>query len=658
MAGNTTNVEEASHPSPPISTREIDQVQDAMKQLRICPRKVLESLSDIRIEKSRIQPLADREPKAGGKADVQEAILLPEQPIYSSEPSVAEYVAVKKVRFDEETDDDRVLASFAHEVNLLNDLFHENVVEIIGFVEDTKEGIAWMLFAWEQNGNLREFVRSVDWELPERASLLNILVNSGNRAVITDFGSARAICNAAREARGDRPMRMEQQLPPEDSMASFKAEVAPTGESITMTGPAWTIRWAAPELLEGRLPDLASDIWAFGWIYWEIITGNFPFSNENNITIALRIVRGDIPDVRDNSQLQQMKALCSLMMECWRLDASKRPSVIQCRTMLSSLVSSVPSSRHVNNLPSSRSCGLCYALGWMQYKNGHMHEARRNLEQSSVIAKSVGDEETNASSLLALGELYHFTDEYSRAESLYIEARNSFSRVSDWSGIGQSVMGLGEVYKTQREYSKAEDAYTEARSIYSKMVDRLGVAHFVKRLGDVYYLRSEYSKAEDAFTEPRDVYFEIGGEGGFTDSLRRLGGVYLMRGEYSEAEEAYTQARDICAHSGDQLSLAESMEGLGDVYRMQREYSKAESAYTEAREVCSRIGYQNGVAASIQGLGDVYQTRSEYSKAEDAYTEARDIFSRTGGQRGVAESVQRLGEVYCMQSKYFKAEDA
>ncbi|KIO18626.1 hypothetical protein M407DRAFT_31736 [Tulasnella calospora MUT 4182] len=53
----------------------------------------------------------------------------------------------------------------------------------------------------------------------------------------------------------------------------LKAEITESGEFITMTGPAWTVRWAAPELLDGALPGLGSDVWAFGWISWEVVTG-------------------------------------------------------------------------------------------------------------------------------------------------------------------------------------------------------------------------------------------------------------------------------------------------------------------------------------------------------------------------------------------------
>ncbi|KIO16948.1 hypothetical protein M407DRAFT_51614, partial [Tulasnella calospora MUT 4182] len=107
------------------------------------------------------------------------------------------------------------------ELHVLDGLDHPNIIELVGFVEDMTKRMAWLVFPWEANGNVREFLLSGEWELPERVSLdvadgleylhtrkppirhgdlksLNILVNSDHRAVITDFGSARI----QTEARG------------------------------------------------------------------------------------------------------------------------------------------------------------------------------------------------------------------------------------------------------------------------------------------------------------------------------------------------------------------------------------------------------------------------------------------------------------------------
>ncbi|KIO28298.1 hypothetical protein M407DRAFT_72038, partial [Tulasnella calospora MUT 4182] len=212
------------------------------------------------------------------------------------------------------------------EIGILSKLTHEHIVTFIGFVEDISGGIGWMIFPWETNGNIREFLQSGEWEIPERISLIydvacgiqylhdheppichgdlksaNILVNSENRALLTDFGSARLL------------------------------ELSITDTIITITGPAWTLRWAAPEVLDGELPDLPSDIWAFGWICWEIMTNSYPFADvKQDAAVVLRVVAGDLPSVENNIHTSQIRALCHLMEECWALDPCKRPSAKKC----------------------------------------------------------------------------------------------------------------------------------------------------------------------------------------------------------------------------------------------------------------------------------------------------------------------------------------
>lgn len=53
-------------------------------------------------------------------------------------------------------------------------LAHPNIVQLFGFVEDMKKGIAWIAIPWEVNGNVREFLQSGDWDIPERISLVGL----------------------------------------------------------------------------------------------------------------------------------------------------------------------------------------------------------------------------------------------------------------------------------------------------------------------------------------------------------------------------------------------------------------------------------------------------------------------------------------------------
>lgn len=55
---------------------------------------------------------------------------------------------------------------------MLAGLSHEHIIQLIGFVEDLDHDKAWIVLSWEPNGNVREFLASGEWEIPERLSLV------------------------------------------------------------------------------------------------------------------------------------------------------------------------------------------------------------------------------------------------------------------------------------------------------------------------------------------------------------------------------------------------------------------------------------------------------------------------------------------------------
>ncbi|KIO19672.1 hypothetical protein M407DRAFT_30676 [Tulasnella calospora MUT 4182] len=682
MGDCTNENEEASQPAN-AQKAGIDDFDESVERIRIHPRKLLGSLGHLRINIARIKPIEGKASEGGGTANVEAAILTPAQSPNIPESDDIEYIAVKKLRLDAENDDGQALAAFAHEVSLLDGLSHESVASIIGFVEDIEHGVAWMVFSWEQNGNLREFVRSANWELPERVSLiddiarglsylhgrnppichgdmksLNILVNSEHQAIITDFGSARPVIAPSEPTVGSvNPVKAQEPHAP--VIESLKVEVDSSGGFVTMAGPAWTTRWAAPELLAGHPPGLASDVWALGWICWEAVTGNIPFDNlEQPVPIIVRITKGDLPVVKNNGQLRQIGTLCSLMEECWKLDAKSRPTAARCQQVVSFMDQALPWLREGGNLDIPRSSGLLYALGRIQLRNDMIPEARRYLQQALDVSNLVGDERGKARALQALGDGCYPQSEHSKAEESLIQARDIFSRIGEKLGFAQSVHSLGDVYLKRSDYFEAKKLYIQARGIYFQIGDQLGSAQLAHGLGEAYRSLTEYSKAEESLIQARDIFSQIGDELGFAQSVRSLGDVYRMQGEYSKAEGCFIMARDVFTQIGDQLGFAQSVKSLGEVYRMQGEYSKAEELYIQSRDIFSQIRDELGFAQSVEGLGEVYHMRNEYAKAEESLIQARDSFDRIGNKLGFAQSVRRLGEVYHMQSKYFEAEES
>ncbi|KAG8948366.1 hypothetical protein FRC04_009862 [Tulasnella sp. 424] len=664
--------------------------------------------------------------KRGGSADVAKATASIVEPVGPGDQSSAatHEFAVKKFRLSGGDVIERGrAAAFVNELSLLSELDHDNIVELIGFVENVEEEIAWILLQWEENGNLREFIHSQEWVIPERVALiynvacglhylhsrdppichgdlksLNILVNSQSRAVITDFRSARKLethprrqgeSNVGGSAPSNEPTLSQVQ---ERSLPLIQIEEC--GTFLTLTGPVYTLRWAAPEVLRDEEFSLASDMWAFAWICWES-----PFNDLRKDTeIILSVARGDLPPVTSNEHTSQVRVLCVMMARCWRMDATTRPTARDCESSIRFLDQIAPTRRQRASELEIYSAEVLCVIAYTKYENGQYKEAKEYFDRAIKVAHSAGDVMAVANAMVGqgiacrelmeyaeaevsytkakeiyarqgaelkvaqahweLGEVHRLRNEYAKAEASHTEAKEISARLGAERDVAEALWGLGKVYWNQNEYSKAKASYTEAKEIYARLGFEGQAAYAISGLGEVYRDRKEYSKAEASHTEAKEIYARLGAEKRVAGAACGLADVYLWWGEYSKAEASFTEAREIYARLGAEHQVALATSGLGDVYRLQDEYSKSEASYLEAREIYARLGAESSAAYAIWGLGCVYLLRDEYSKAEASHNEARDIYTRLGDEKGVGDAIWGLGEVYRLREEYPKAEAA
>ncbi|KAG9049804.1 hypothetical protein FS837_009104, partial [Tulasnella sp. UAMH 9824] len=181
------------------------------------------------------------------------------------------------------------LQRLAREIRIWSQLSHPNVLEFVGYHLNQRMSTAWLISTYITNGNLFQFIRNVPLDSPLRIKLMadtaqglaylhvkgichgdikpaNILVTDEGNAVIADFGLSRLADNT------------------ESGLTTIKTIKR-------------SLRYWAPELLEeGARHTLQSDVWAFGSVMMEVLTGILPYPNVgNDLSLTLAMAQGETP---------------------------------------------------------------------------------------------------------------------------------------------------------------------------------------------------------------------------------------------------------------------------------------------------------------------------------------------------------------------------
>ncbi|KAF5356842.1 hypothetical protein D9756_006802 [Leucocoprinus leucothites] len=239
-------------------------------------------------------------------------------------------LCLKVVRLHQKSDTDAMLKIYAKEAILWGQLHHPNIVPFYGiyYLNNARRQVC-LVSPWMRHGNLVEYLKNnpssprIPFVYDVTAGLnymhsrglvhsdlkgLNVLVNDSGRACITDFG------------------------------LSFIR----TDQTLAYTIPATTVHgfsyhWAAPELLDdGARSTMASDVWALGCVYYEILTGNLPYHGLSDAQIIRRLDRGIIPERPPHlTEVSQAESIVWKLVErVWVLEAEKRP---RCQEILQDL---------------------------------------------------------------------------------------------------------------------------------------------------------------------------------------------------------------------------------------------------------------------------------------------------------------------------------
>lgn len=225
------------------------------------------------------------------------------------------HVAVKKLinqQLDAET-----LTTFKKEVGIMSKLRHPNVLLFMG--------------ASLEPGNLM-----IVTELMARGSVHDLLHNKDVELTFkTKMKMAKQAALGMNWLHRSKPPFIHRDLKTSNLLVdeNFNVKVCDFGLAHMKThgnkkqgsyGATGTPMWMAPEVLMNKEYDESADVYSFGIVLWEMLTGQDPFPECTTYTDLLDhvVTAGNRPDIPETCPAK----LKALIRACWDADPKRRPS--------------------------------------------------------------------------------------------------------------------------------------------------------------------------------------------------------------------------------------------------------------------------------------------------------------------------------------------
>ncbi|HVT04924.1 MAG TPA: protein kinase [Thermoanaerobaculia bacterium] len=227
-----------------------------------------------------------------------------------------------KVLPDATSHDEQALARFDREARLLASINHPNVASIYGL--EVIDGERFLILELILGETLDSRISRGAIPVPEALRIAadiaaglsaahevgvvhrdlkpaNVMLTTDGHAKILDFGIARNLLPAN---------------PPSPD--------GPTEEKVTRAGAViGTPAYMSPEQLRGAAVDKRTDIWGFGCVLFEMLTGRRPFPGPTAYAAAAAIQKDD-PDWSALPR-ETPPAVIALLKRCLKKDAAERP---------------------------------------------------------------------------------------------------------------------------------------------------------------------------------------------------------------------------------------------------------------------------------------------------------------------------------------------
>lgn len=209
---------------------------------------------------------------------------------------------------------------FQQEVMMLARLKHPNIVRFIGAC---RKPMVWCIVTeYAKGGSVRQFLmKRQNRAVPLKLAVKQALDVARGMAYVHEFGLIH------RDLKSDNLLINADKSIKVADFGVARIEVKTEG----MTPETGTYRWMAPEMIQHRPYTQKVDVYSFGIVLWELITGMLPFPNMTAVQAAFAVVNKGVRPIIPNDCLP---TLSEIMTRCWDANPDVRPPFTEVVRML------------------------------------------------------------------------------------------------------------------------------------------------------------------------------------------------------------------------------------------------------------------------------------------------------------------------------------
>ncbi|KAL9255772.1 Serine/threonine-protein kinase STY13-like protein [Drosera capensis] len=200
---------------------------------------------------------------------------------------------------------------FQQEVMMLATLKHPNIVRFIGAC---RKPMVWCIVTeYAKGGSVRQFLaKRQNRSVPLKVAVKQALDVARGMAYVHGLGFIH------RDLKSDNLLISSDKSIKIADFGVARIEVQTEG----MTPETGTYRWMAPEMIQHRPYTQKVDVYSFGIVLWELITGMLPFQNMSAVQAAFKVVNKGVRPIIPSDCLP---ALAEIMTRCWDTNPDVRP---------------------------------------------------------------------------------------------------------------------------------------------------------------------------------------------------------------------------------------------------------------------------------------------------------------------------------------------